>query len=260
MRFISQTLPGASIPVELVPDGVTCAGEIVLDSAPAEEQDPELVAWVQRAPTVVVNLGSLFKYTPERAALMAEAIQRVLAGSEVQVLWKMAGNADVVGDAFSAPLREYLSLDRVRIMDWLSVDMLPLLQLDRVVASVHHGGSSSYNEAVAYVSTRTPGLLFSLLTLFELIRAGVPQVIIPIWEDHYNFAQLAEDLGLGLRATRGTAPEWTVAGIAEPILRVVRRSDESMEWRKKAEEVGRLAQETPGRYVAAAELMKLLDG
>ncbi|KAK4032974.1 glycosyltransferase family 1 protein [Parachaetomium inaequale] len=236
--FITQTLPGASIPVGFVPDGVSCAGAIVLDSAPAEEQDAELAAWVQRAPTIIVNLGSLFKYTPERATLMAEAIQRVLAAnSEVQVLWKMARNTDVVDETFSETLAKHLSQDRVRIMDWLTVDMLPLLQLDKVVASVHHGGSSSFNEAVA---------------------AGVPQVVMPIWEDHYNFAQLVEDLGLGLYATRGTAPEWTVAGIAEPILRVVKQGEESRRWRKKAEEIGRLAQERPGRYVAAAELVRLL--
>lgn len=87
----------------------------------------------------------------------------------------------------------------------------------------------------------------------------MPQVVIPIWEDHYNFAQLVEDLGLGIYATRGTAPEWTVAGIAEPILRVVQQGEESTKWRQKAKEVGRLAQERPGRYIAAAELVKLLD-
>lgn len=46
-------------------------------------------------------------------------------------------------------------------MDWLSVDMLPLLQLDEVVASVHYSGSSSYNEAVAYV---LPGIPCSFLS------------------------------------------------------------------------------------------------
>ena len=86
----------------------------------------------------------------------------------------------------------------------------------------------------------------------------MPQVVLPIWEDHYNFAQLVEDLGLGLYATRGTAPEWTIDGIAKPILRVVRQGEESRRWRKKAEEVERLAKERPGRYVAAAELVKLL--
>jgi hypothetical protein len=154
--LITQTLPDASIPVEFVPNGVTCAGAIVLDSAPAEQQDAELAAWVQRAPTIIVNLGSLFRYTPERAALMAKAIQRVLAANfEVQVLWKVARNADVVGDdTFSEALAKQLGQDRVRIMDWLTVDMLPLLQLDKVVVSVHHGGSSSFNEAVAYVITQ----------------------------------------------------------------------------------------------------------
>jgi hypothetical protein len=150
--FITQTLPGASLPLEVVPESVTCAGVILLDSAPAVEQDPELTQWVQRAPTVVINLGSLFKYTPERAAIMAQAICAVLAeNSGTQVLWKMAGNAADFGDGFTEPLTEDLRTDRVRIMDWLTIDTLPLLQTNNIVASVHHGGSSSYNEAVAYV-------------------------------------------------------------------------------------------------------------
>jgi hypothetical protein len=38
----------------------------------------------------------------------------------------------------------------------------------------------------------------------------------------------------------------------------VQQGEEGERWRKKAEEVGRLAQERPGRHVAAAELVRLL--
>lgn len=149
--FITQTLPGASLPLEVVPESVTCAGVIFLDSAPAAEQDPELTEWVQRAPTVVVNLGSLFKYTQERAVIMAKAIRAVLVENPgTQVLWKMAGNTADFGASFTEPLAEELRTDRVRIMDWLTIDTLPLLQTNNIIASVHHGGSSSFNEAVAY--------------------------------------------------------------------------------------------------------------
>lgn len=56
--WISQTTEGASIPVDYVPPNVTSAGPISLRSAPAAEQDAELAAWMKRAPTVLVNLGS----------------------------------------------------------------------------------------------------------------------------------------------------------------------------------------------------------
>ncbi len=146
--FITQTLPEASIPLDMVPQNVTCAGAIFLDSASATEQDPELVEWLQKAPTVVINLGSIVKYDEERARIMALAIRIVLDKTNVQVLWKMAKGV-AFGDDFVIPLKEYLEQGRVKIMDWLTVDTLPLLNTGYVVASIHHGGSSSYNEAMA---------------------------------------------------------------------------------------------------------------
>lgn len=56
--WITMHTDGASIPVDVVPDNVTSAGPILVHSAPAEEQDPELTAWMRKAPTVLINLGS----------------------------------------------------------------------------------------------------------------------------------------------------------------------------------------------------------
>lgn len=56
--WITMHTEGASIPVDIVPENVTSAGPILVHSAPAEQQDPELVAWMSRAPTVLINLGS----------------------------------------------------------------------------------------------------------------------------------------------------------------------------------------------------------
>jgi UDP:flavonoid glycosyltransferase YjiC (YdhE family) len=145
--FISQTLPEASLPVDHLPPNVISAGAILLDSAPAEEQDAELAAWILRAPTVVVNLGSLFKYTGAQARIMAQAIEEVLYQTDVQVLWKMAGSANF-GTNYTRSLASYLEEGRVKIFEWLPIDTLPLLVVEKVIASVHHGGSSSFNEAM----------------------------------------------------------------------------------------------------------------
>lgn len=59
--WISSSTEDATIPIDFVPLNVTSAGPIVLDSAPAEEQDAEMAAWLKRAPTVLVNLGSLLQ-------------------------------------------------------------------------------------------------------------------------------------------------------------------------------------------------------
>lgn len=58
--WIAMQTDGATIPVDVVPANVTAAGPMLLSQAPAEDQDPELAAWVARAPTVLINLGSLF--------------------------------------------------------------------------------------------------------------------------------------------------------------------------------------------------------
>lgn len=141
--FISQTLAGANIPLEVFPQHVVQAGVILLDSGSAQEQDSVLSDWLKQAPTVVINLGSLFKYSDDRAKTMAEAIHIILDKFDVQVLWKMAG-APGIGDEYLLPLENHLRSDRVRIMEWLSIDTLPLLASGCIVLSVHHGGSSSY--------------------------------------------------------------------------------------------------------------------
>ena len=81
-------------------------------------------------------------------------------------------------------------------------------------------------------------------------------MVIPIWEDHYNFAQLVQDLGIGLFATRETAPEWTVKGLAGPFLKILDNSEESTRMRKEAARIGQIARKEPGRYVAAKEIFK----
>lgn len=233
--LISQTLPGASLPVGDVPANIKAVGALLLDSAPAAEQDADLVAWL-REPTVVVNLGSLFKYGEERATIMAGAIRWVLQNTDLQVLWKMAPHAEF-GDAYAAPLQEFIDQNRLKISRWLPIDTLGLLEAGRVVAFVHHGGASSYHEAVV---------------------AGVPQVVIPLWEDHYNFAQLAEDLGIGIYACRGTAPAWTVDCLVDAFGKGVLESREMSERGVVARRIADVSKHTKGTDVAAELIAELV--
>lgn len=72
-----------------------------------------------------------------------------------------------------------------------------------------------------------------------------------MWEDHYNFAQLVEDLGVGLYGTRETAPYWTVDGLVAPIKQMLSGDAKSEMVKAKARQIGELAREEPGRYVSA---------
>jgi hypothetical protein len=67
-----------------------------------------------------------------------------------------------------------------------------------------------------------------------------------------------EDLGLGIYATRETAPEWTISGISQPIIELLDQSNLSTAKRRvEALRVRDLAEKSPGRYVAAGVIAKL---
>lgn len=59
--WVTVTAEGASIPVDYLPSNVTLTNPIVLSVAPAVEQDPELVDWLKKRPTALINLGSTVK-------------------------------------------------------------------------------------------------------------------------------------------------------------------------------------------------------
>ncbi|KAI1824936.1 hypothetical protein F4861DRAFT_504101 [Xylaria intraflava] len=233
--WISQDTPGASIPLEFIPPNVTRVGPITVDDGPAMEQDPELASWLSEAPTILINLGSLFTYTEEQATTMALAIAGVLAKTNVQVLWKMAKETPYSDTGYTSPVRSDIEKGRLRITNWLSVSPVSILGTGHVVASVHHGGANCYHESIA---------------------AGTPQVIIPMWLDLYNYAQMVEDIGVGVYATRGTAPEWTAENLRDSFLRVIDGGEDSVRMRNTAKELGESARKEPGRLVAAREIVQ----
>lgn len=92
---------------------------------------------------------------------------------------------------------------------------------------------------------------------FPSLRAGIPQVVIPMWLDCYTYAQLAEDVGVGIYATRDTAPTWTMESLRDSLRRVVDGREESVRLAEKAKAIGEIARRDPGRYVAAREIARL---
>ncbi|KAI0799053.1 hypothetical protein GGR55DRAFT_684348 [Xylaria sp. FL0064] len=235
--WLSQNMVEASIPLDVVPPNVTSTGPIIFDAEPAIGQDPELVAWLSRAPTVLVNLGSLFTYSEHHATTMALALEEVLAKTKVQVLWKMSVSEDVPEDfALPAIAKSLVDQGRLKVTKWLTVSPASILDTGHVVVSVHHGGANCYHEAIA---------------------AGIPQVVLPMWLDCYNYAQLAEDIGVGVYANRVSAPNWTVEGLRDSFLKVLEGEEEGRHIREKAARLGEIARRDPGRYVAAREIARL---
>lgn len=64
----------------------------------------------------------------------------------------------------------------------------------------------------------------------------MPQVVLPLWADLYNYAQLAEQIGVGHWACRETSPDWTPECLRDGILQVA-ASEQSEALRSKAKEI-----------------------
>ncbi|KAM5346177.1 hypothetical protein ACJ41O_009182 [Fusarium nematophilum] len=229
--WLTMALPEASLPMAVMPPGAKHCGPIVLETAPLQEQDAEMAAWLRRAPTMLVNLGSAVMFEEDKARSMVEAFVPVLERTDVQILWKMKklGGFD---DSLLEPVREHVASGRLRIESWIKADPTALLATGDVKLSVHHGGANCYHEAILY---------------------GVPQVVLPIWFDLYNYASTAEYLGVGIWPTKDTAPGWNATSLSQCFLSALTGvSGEAM--RKKAKKLGEIARQYEGSVMAAREV------
>ena len=65
-------------------------------------------------------------------------------------------------------------------------------------------------------------------------------------------------MGLGIYATRGTAPNWTVDGLAGPFLKILDEGDAAAKIRKEAARIGHIARKDPGRYISARKIYEVI--
>jgi hypothetical protein len=146
---------------------------MIRPALPLKEVDPALAAWLGRAPTVYVNLGTHMLLDEGMAVEMATALRIALDAVEavlwrdsklkgLQMLWKLnrKGNYevgrkgckvwDVLGD-------EMMESGRVKVVEWFEAEPTAVLEGGRVVCAVHHGGANSFLETVRYVQQRLGG-------------------------------------------------------------------------------------------------------
>jgi hypothetical protein len=144
--WLTQTLPGAHLPLVTIPRNVTLTGPINLAGLEKESfAARELLDWTKK-PTVLISLGSGFKYVERQARVMLEAVQNALEETEVQILWKM-DKLEPFDDQF---LKDAIadSAGRLRIEKWLEVEPPTLLQDGNILAFVHHGGAGCYHDSI----------------------------------------------------------------------------------------------------------------
>ncbi|KAK2599137.1 hypothetical protein QQS21_005398 [Conoideocrella luteorostrata] len=231
--ILSMAIPESGFPLDVIPPHVVCCGPMVIDVAPASSQDAELATWVSKGRTMLINLGSVTKYNRQRAHIMLQAIVTVLQKTDIQVLWKL-----VKLDEFSIISKvatQYIEQDRLRIVDWLKTDPASLLLTGDICVSVHHGGANSYLEA---------------------ILAGLPQVILPLWADTYDCAQMAEHLGIGIWPGQNIAPLWDAETLSQGFMEIL-TGTKSLLIQKKAAALGEVARRYGGSKTAATMIAKV---
>lgn len=81
----------------------------------------------------------------------------------------------------------------------------------------------------------------------------MPQLVLPIWVDTYEYAERARHLGIGLIGNVGVAPRVESMQMGLKLLQVI--NDETI--KKRAEEVGAACKRRgEGREIAAAEIIQ----
>ncbi|KAJ4251851.1 hypothetical protein NW762_011148 [Fusarium torreyae] len=223
--WLTMSFPEASIPMLTPPKDVISCGPVILNLEPAEKQDPELAKWLSQAPTILVNLGSMYVFTEEKARTLANSFFPIFTKTNAQILWKIQKVSDY-NNSFLEPLKQYIDNGRLRVEPWIETDMASILLTGNIAVSVHHAGSNLFHET---------------------ILAGVPHVVLPQWFDCYNIAASAQYLGIGVWPGRELAPDWDSAIIGEAIVKVM--SDETM--RQKAQDLGKIARTYGGQKMAA---------
>ncbi len=163
-HYLLVSIPETDYPC-YVPPNVTPCGPILLPFQSVSEDDPKLQVWLEQAPTVLINLGSHIRMDDEMARQFALGLKILLDQMPgIQILWKLktSGGLTVsstarVTSGFSGAgidqksleaISPYISDGRVKVLEWLSVDPLAVLQGRQVICSVHHGGSNSFHEAL----------------------------------------------------------------------------------------------------------------
>ncbi|KAL4978577.1 hypothetical protein BDW66DRAFT_158090 [Aspergillus desertorum] len=219
-----------------VPDCITSCGPILRPCAPINEEHPELAKWLSKGSTVLVNMGSNVCFSRDQARKFADGLRMLLdARPDIQVLWKLKPDrkveaADWIPEAVKEIFDE-VSSGRVRIEEWLPVEPICILQSGRICCMVHHGGANSYNEA---------------------IQAGVPQIVLPVWFDTYDFAARVEYLEVGVWGSKTSAPAINGPELGRAFLCVL-HSEESYTIRDNAKTIAAKLGSSEGRTTMASE-------
>ncbi|KID89640.1 UDP-glucoronosyl and UDP-glucosyl transferase family protein [Metarhizium guizhouense ARSEF 977] len=242
LKILLATRPEIDFPFDVLPGHMVPCGPMVRPCAPLADADPELAAWLARRPTVLANLGTHATYDGRHALEMAGALDLLLRAAEkqgkpLQVLWKLnkGDDFDLSDDTFKSLGQKWN--EAVRVTTWLDAEPASILATGHVVCSVNHGGANSF---------------------FEAVSAGVPQVVLPVWGDTYDFAKRAEWLGVGKFGSPRHAPRVSARELGRVLKQVV-LGPQAARFAEKAASLAEVCGENGGgRRVAARKILEMM--
>ncbi|KAK8849240.1 glycosyltransferase family 1 protein [Apiospora arundinis] len=250
---ITPSLPGADLPMHIPPNVHDC-GPILVAAPPIESSDPDMLRWLQNGPTVLVSLGTHFEAYAETVREQALGLRILLeARPDIQVLWKLKAEATSEKSGqenLEQLLGREIDNGRVRVESWLKSDPVSILRSGHIVCSVHHGGANSY---------------------FEAAWAGVPQVVLAMWYDTFDYATRVEYLGIGTYGNRNIGHSCVVDNenyvaptliegeeFGAALLRTVgRKKGDAQAMAEKAAQLGEKCRKSGGRVQSASIITDL---
>ncbi|KAK3389165.1 hypothetical protein B0H63DRAFT_95075 [Podospora didyma] len=254
IKFLVANRPEVELPLRVIPDHIIPCGPMIRPAQSLKEADPSLSEWLARGPTLYINLGTHMRFREAFATEMATAIRIIMDHSRavlwrdkklanLQVLWKLSRQGDyeveTPGSAVYKILGRDIDKDIVRIVDWIEAEPTAVLDTKTVVCVVHHGGANSFLETVC---------------------AGIPQVVLPVWMDTYDFARRAEILDIGRWGNRTTQDKLCRGGELGSVLIDVMLGGRSSVYTRKARELAEICNRSGGgREVAARRILAEID-
>ncbi|RAH63787.1 glycosyltransferase family 1 protein [Aspergillus aculeatinus CBS 121060] len=236
--------PMPIIPMAMAPEIIHC-GPITRPIRPLGKTHPELALWLRQRPTILITLGPATPW-PARAQIeFARAITAVLRAKPlVQVLWLMrpgptgsASGSCCMGLMETEVVRLKATIsprNRLRIYARLPAETLAMLLSGNVGGVVHRGEAGVFGEGV---------------------RAGVPQIVLPVYLADYEYAQRVEDLGVGV-AVRA-AGRVTAVQLEMAMLQVL-EGEAADKMRGRAEAVAVKLFRKDGRVVAHERVLEMI--
>jgi hypothetical protein len=133
-----------------VPPNITFGGPITLRPTPLSQSDPELLTWLEKGPTIIVQLGTHEQASAEMTRELASGLRVILdKWPDIQVLWKLK-KARNLKDTLDEVLGQDVKLGRVRTEAWINADPISILDTGHIVYAVHHGGANLFFEVAWY--------------------------------------------------------------------------------------------------------------